>query len=351
MKTRPYADLYATVTALLGTSLGDTEEARVNYYVNRRARLAYDATPWWARFLRLGEARTSSDARTIPRDQDGLESINEYLKIWTEAPYLDGTNPGYEAVFNNSAVGASIIGQVKDLEDTGTLIVTGTGSAIIYVGAPTDADVGVPLAGTYVASGTQVNGRDLWEYSGPTPPLGLNLFCYIVLGEVDNAGDITYQWFFTPTYDGDPPTNFPIPYSHQSKAVYDSAGSAPTTPATTINGEILPFEGFEDNGTGSLYVTSVQQAVYWVDYQAELNTTYGDGDGQSPDVPDEWFDYMVFGAVADFLRGDGQVEKSALSSAEAEEILGRQLAKLDQQNGQMNTTRIRTTSNTSTRNI
>lgn len=51
-------------------------------------------------------------------------------------------------------------------------------------------------------------------------------------------------------------------------------------------------------------------------------------------VPDEWFAYIAHGTYADFLRAEGQQEKSALADAEAVEILQDELMKLDEQHTQ-----------------
>ena len=67
----------------------------------------------------------------------------------------------------------------------------------------------------------------------------------------------------------------------------------------------------------------------FVSYRAQLRDTYGDGtNGTVTAVPDEWFQYIAHGTLADYLRMDGQHEKAALADAEAQDILTDELLKI-----------------------
>ena len=58
-----------------------------------------------------------------------------------------------------------------------------------------------------------------------------------------------------------------------------------------------------------------------------LGTTgfYGDTSGDTNDVPFRFFEYMAFGAYADFLRGDGQTDKAQVEDQNAEMILRQEI--------------------------
>jgi hypothetical protein len=90
----------------------------------------------------------------------------------------------------------------------------------------------------------------------------------------------------------------------------------------------------------------------WVTYKKQFSDTYGDGTGgTTTSVPDEWFEYLAHGVYADFLRAEGQQEKSALADQEANEILQDELMKLDEQHTQqIVANRIYTNANMQVRN-
>jgi hypothetical protein len=45
---------------------------------------------------------------------------------------------------------------------------------------------------------------------------------------------------------------------------------------------------------------------------------YGNDSGDNENIPFRFFEYMAFGAYADFLRGDGQTEKAQVEDQNAE---------------------------------
>lgn len=87
----------------------------------------------------------------------------------------------------------------------------------------------------------------------------------------------------------------------------------------------------------------------FVTYKAALSSTYGDGTGETTDVPEEWFEYMAQGAYADWLRSEGQTEKAALEEVIAADQLQDQLIKISNQGGFHLLTRRTTYNNTSIR--
>jgi hypothetical protein len=68
-----------------------------------------------------------------------------------------------------------------------------------------------------------------------------------------------------------------------------------------------------------------------VTYKKILSDTYGETTGLQASVPAEWFDYIAHGVYADYLRAEGQQEKSQLADQEASLILEDELIQVDQQ--------------------
>ena len=99
------------------------------------------------------------------------------------------------------------------------------------------------------------------------------------------------------------------PYIASSVQEYDIMVTA--NGATIISGDLNPTEAF-------------------VTYKAQLVDTYGDGSGEVTAIPAEWYQYMAHGTYADYLRAEGQQEKSALADQEADMLLQEELIRLDE---------------------
>jgi len=70
----------------------------------------------------------------------------------------------------------------------------------------------------------------------------------------------------------------------------------------------------------------------FVTYLAQLQVEYGDADTEESDIPAEWYNYIAHGTYSDFLRSEGQEEKALVAEANANELLGFELEKIDTQN-------------------
>jgi hypothetical protein len=104
-------------------------------------------------------------------------------------------------------------------------------------------------------------------------------------------------------------------------------------------------------GNGATLVTGdLNPATAFVTYKAQLSDTYGDGAGETSNVPAEWYQYLAHGTYADYLRAEGQQEKAALADQEAELLLQDELIRIDEQHTlQMVANRVFTNANMQSR--
>ena len=92
---------------------------------------------------------------------------------------------------------------------------------------------------------------------------------------------------------------------------------------------------FHVDSNGANLITSSTSSSVFVTYKKVLSDIYGDSAGMVLDVPSEWFDYIAHGVYSDYLRAEGQQEKSQIADAEASLILDDELIQVDQQGAGM----------------
>ena len=103
-------------------------------------------------------------------------------------------------------------------------------------------------------------------------------------------------------------------------------------PFTTSSPQDISFH--VDSAGANLIISTAPTSVF-VTYKKVLADTYGDTTGLIADVPSEWFDYIAHGVYADYLRAEGQQEKSQNADVEASLILEDELIQVDQQGAGM----------------
>ena len=99
------------------------------------------------------------------------------------------------------------------------------------------------------------------------------------------------------------------PYIASSVQEYDIIVTA--NGATLVCGDLNPTEAF-------------------VTYKAQLVDTYGENSGEVATIPAEWYQYIAHGTYSDYLRAEGQQEKSVIADQEAEMLLQDELIRLDE---------------------
>ena len=92
---------------------------------------------------------------------------------------------------------------------------------------------------------------------------------------------------------------------------------------------------FYVDSAGAKLITSANPATAFVTYKKVLSDVYGETAGMQASVPSEWFDYIAHGVYSDYLRAEGQQEKSQLADQEAAMILNDELVQIEQQGAGM----------------
>lgn len=119
-----------------------------------------------------------------------------------------------------------------------------------------------------------------------------------------------------------------------------------TAPHVTTDSQEFKF--FVTSAGATLVCGDLNPSSAWVTYKSRLADNYGSGGTDEANIPKEWFAYLAHGVYADFLRSEGQQEKSALADLEATDILTDELMLVDDLSSFL-TTRILTNSNSQTR--
>lgn len=124
-----------------------------------------------------------------------------------------------------------------------------------------------------------------------------------------------------------------VPYT---QGVLDTIGTflkiQAVAPYTTASPQDYNF--YVDS-SGAKLITSANPASVFVTYKKVLSDTYGETTGMQTAIPAEWFDYIAHGVYADYLRAEGQQEKSLAADQEAALILEDELIQVDQQGAGM----------------
>lgn len=106
MQTKTYAELFALIQALCGVVFASIETPRIKALINRRALRAYRATNYWPRFLKIGEQRVVTSG-VVPFTESGLDSIDTFLRIHKQAPYVTASVQEYDIMV--TASGATLV--------------------------------------------------------------------------------------------------------------------------------------------------------------------------------------------------------------------------------------------------
>lgn len=307
MTTRPYSECLAETLALCGIpDSSPVEVARIKVFINKRARRAFAESDYWPRFYHVGEERICSEDGLLPYAQSGKNTIKTCLRLHATEPFATcGASEYRDFVAENN--GFQIQGYCPHLLtknapyqiSTDFFLIPAIQGRYEYAG-----DVGPALNGDIFPFFRSTSNNDYYIYPSVIA--------------ITPTSDSSVRWMLG-SFSGPNWTSGALSYDTPDAANgnYTSTNGAAGTPTVTL----IP--------TYSVFVT----------YRSAFTEKYGDADGENPEVPEEWFGYMAYGAYADWLRSEGQQEKAAAADVEAYDQLLPSLEDLDRQSGSLVHTR------------
>jgi hypothetical protein len=111
------------------------------------------------------------------------------------------------------------------------------------------------------------------------------------------------------------------------------------------------FDFYVDFTGAKIVDGDLNSASAYATYKKQTTAVYGDGTGgTTSSIPDEWFEYLAHGTYSDWLRSEGQMEKSQIADAEAMDKLTDELIRIDEmRSSALVSTRIQTNANMQSR--
>lgn len=276
MQDRLYSDLFTLITSLAGAgSLTAAEQGSIKSFVNRRASEAYNMSQSWPRYLVTGEPRSIVPDQTVPYSEDSY--------------YLYGA---------------------------------GTSG----------------VNGLYVKSDTQFNNHSTWYrdmgdylYVIRRETHGENNTWHLVKATaVDASAD---EYLYSDGSAGSGPTD---------SFIVDDDGASPAPKLVDVanihefirvhrnrpmfRNSTIEYQFYVDSvGAHLLNPTTGKETEVYVTYKKELPQF----DGDSDDIPGEWFFFLAHGAYADYLRMDQKQEEAIAEEQIAQQYLMMELEKVD----------------------
>jgi hypothetical protein len=267
----------------------------MNVFINRRARQAYAESEDWPRWLVTGEERIVSADGMLPYSQVGLRDIGTIKRIHDAPP------------FKRCAAGEYIdwVAEAEGVQITG--YVPAASTSVIVTG-----DLVPDGTGIYILSDDNLGGKPTYYLNGDSTG-------------ATASGNILY-WDLA----GAP--NWLLSY-YVDEGTFGTWVSLSDTPDPTTAEDWLESTGF------GIPAVEIAYSAF-ITYKAAFSTTYGTGDGEENEVPEEWFEFMATGAAGDFLCSDKETENGLLLKGEARTDLDQQLEKITRQNGSKAQTRM-----------
>lgn len=291
MQTRTYGDLFKLIQSLAGVgTFATSEQDDIANFINRRFSQAFNTSPVWERYI------TSSEER---------EMISLTLSGAT-ASTSTSVNQNYKFLGANTTGGTNVYQGVT----TNTVIIYNTGTAWRV---DTAASAAVQASGTYtVTAGTQ----------------------QFIEADTNKKSSVTEVEVWTPRAGSDilqvQGKNL-IPYAQTGKTTIGEFNRIHRKRAF-LNNSALEYEFFVDiNGANLLNLVNSTDNVAFITYKSEFTpfTTSSDYSNSIEEVPAEFFDYLAHSVYADFLRMDGQTDKSLVEEQNAASYLASELEKID----------------------
>jgi len=308
MQTRLYSDLFGLVQALCGVAFSIADSIRIKALINRRANIAYRASNYWTRFLKVGEERYCTPA---PVAATTTTAGNGYFieTVGTTDYSLIGVDSS--AVFT---------GQIT--VNTTTLTVTSISSGVIMIGDY--------IIGSGLSSGGQIIG--FLTGRGGVGTYTISTANAIITSRTFKSFTASEYFIATSAGAGTGTVRLAdstIPYTQTGLSPVDTFLRV-FKQAPYAASSVQEFDYTVTSGGAKLVSGDLNPLTAFVTYKAQLTDVYGDNTGEVSDVPAEWFQYLAHSTYSDYLRAEGQQERASIAAAEADLVLQDELIRLDE---------------------
>ena len=298
MQTRTYGDLFKLIQSLAGVgTFATSEQDDIANFINRRFSQAFNTSPVWERYI------TSSEER---------EMISLTLSGATSSTDVN-VNQNYKLLGSNSGAYGKL----------GTNVYQGVTTETVYI-YKTTGDAW-RVASSVTGKHTIVNSEVVLSGEGTEQ---------FIEADTNKKSSVTEVEVWTPRAGSDilqvQGKNL-IPYAQTGKTTIGEFNRIHRKRAF-LNNSALEYEFFVDiNGANLLNLVNSTDNVAFVTYKSEFTTftTSSDYSNSIEEVPAEFFDYLAHSVYADFLRMDGQTDKSLVEEQNAASYLASELEKID----------------------
>lgn len=290
MQTRTYGDLFKLVQSLAGvTAFATNEQDDIANLINRRYQVAYNTSQMWPRYLVPSEKRDIS--AYVLSGADSTSTINQNYRLLGQQNDSDSKNI-YEGLTTPTT----------RIYHNGTNWVVATGTTFTR----------------------QTNGKYTRVVAGSV------VFTEADSPSKDHIEDVE-TWSTSSAAILSVVAQSLIPYAQTNKNTIGEFLRIHRKQAF-LNHSSIEYDFFVDfNGANLLNIANTTDNEAFVTYKKNLTlfTTSSDYTNSTEEVPAEFFQYIAYGAYADFLRMDGQHDKAQLESENAELSLAQQLERVD----------------------
>lgn len=291
MQERTYSDLLFLIQSLIGGgNLTTEEQGSIESFINRRAHEAFQTSQSWPRFLVSSEERNINSHTLSGATSSTSTSVNQNYRLL-------GSNSGdHGKKGTNVYIGVTTTSVLiyKSAADA-WLVATGTAYAVTA-----DGTINISTPGTTQFTEADTNKKSVVESVEVwTPRSGSDVLSVV-------AKNL-------------------IPYAQTNKNNIGEYLKIHRKKAY-LNNSSIEYDFFVDfDGGNILNITNITDGTAFITYKKELPQYTI----TSTDIPGEWFFFIAHASYADFLRMEGQTEKSLIEEETAQKYLALELEKID----------------------
>lgn len=326
MQTRTYGDLYLLIQSLAGVkSFAPSEQDDIANFINRRYYTAYNTSQAWPRYLVPNEERILAPIKVsgITSDPPGQGASTAaaynglYYKIGNDTSSKE--NPVYVTVNPTSTTDGTTQSKSSFFYKESSSL-----ERWFFVGGSYSRNQDGSITITPSVTLREQKYDDV-KYDNPWDVVWDNDRTQFAPGllSVENVqtvghGETLKLFNSNQTQFGFKDTIGEYIKIHRKKPL--------------VNNSTYEYDFFVDeDGAHVLNVVDSSPSTVFVTYKKKFEkfTTSSDYGTSTEEVPLEFFAYIAHGAYADFLTMDGQTSKAIVESQRAEELLNKELEKVD----------------------